>query len=409
MTQFNPQFTQAPAVAGALPYDPTKGNPLVVLEIDEQWAVAVMSVGQLLQVVPDPIASENAARVAEDPRLASYADLRREVQRMVEGAKAKNSRRFAEYLLEGYADSRPWVTPPITLFHIDPLQRVALAPGITALLLPHGDFLTAIDGETQRIAWGIAAKSDYGVMAQRVPVIIHHGKEVSAARQAFYDLNTREVKPNQAVAISMDSMDPATQITRSVVEASDIIRGRVNMNRRQLRRKDEDVLTISALRTAIVTTLLGDAGLQIGSRPVELPDGVAFEPLEARVVEVWTAILETLEEYLEPDRRDEVVVSSPSILAGIGVLAHQAIPQPPRRDGVPSMTIEEILERLDTVMWDREYVKPDGSKGSPWNGIAGKFTPAGRFSIGGPKEVGHAVAKALKETTSPEGAQIRGR
>ncbi len=39
-----------------------------------------------------------------------------------------------------------------------------------------------------------------------------------------------------------------------------------------------------------------------------------------------------LEEYLEPARRDEVVVSAPSILAGIGVLAHHAVPQLPRRD-----------------------------------------------------------------------------
>src|SRR3954453_12878942 len=99
--QFNPQ--PAPGIgvgSGVLPYDPSKGNPLVVLEVDETWAQTVMSVGQLLQVVPDPSASENPARVAEDPRLQSYAELRSEVQRLVEGAKAKNARRFAEYLIE---------------------------------------------------------------------------------------------------------------------------------------------------------------------------------------------------------------------------------------------------------------------------------------------------------------------
>ncbi|HEX4806823.1 MAG TPA: DNA sulfur modification protein DndB, partial [Conexibacter sp.] len=381
----------------------------VVLELDAHWAIAVMSVGQLLQVVPDPIASEDARRVADDPLLQAYADLRSEVQRLVQGAKARNAHRFAEYLLEGADGVRPWVTPPITLFHVAQLQRVQLAPGIVALLLPHGDFLTAIDGETQRIAWGRAALEQPALMQQRIAVVIHHGKEIRAARQAFYDLNTREVKPNQAIAISMDSMDPATQITRSVIEASDVVRDRVNLTRRQLRAKDEDVLTISALRTGVVTTLLGEAGLQIGARPVELPADVEFERIEAAVVDVWTAILELLEEDLEPARRPSVVVSAPSILAGIGVLAHQALPQPPRRAEVHTLSVDEVVERLATVMWEREYVGAGGAPASPWDGIAGKFTPAGRFSIGGPKEVGHAVAKSLKDIASPEGRQVRGR
>jgi DNA sulfur modification protein DndB len=206
----------------------------------------------------------------------------------------------------------------------------------------------------------------------------------------------------------MDSMDPATAITRAVIDASEVIRDRVNLRRRQLRRKDEDVLTISALRTGIVTTILGEAGLQIGARPLELPEGTEFEHLEAVVVEVWCAILEQLEEELDPARRSEVVVSAPSVLAGIGVLAHQAMPQPPRREGVAAQSVDEVLERLVGVMWEREYIGPDGRATSPWVGIAGKFTPAGRFSIGGPKEVGHMVARALKDPVSREGEQIRG-
>ena len=210
-----------------LPYDPSEGNPIVVLEVDDHWALAVMSVGQLLQVVPDPIASENPVRIAEDPRLREYSELRGEVQRLVEGAKAKNARRFAEYLVEGYSGDRPWITPPITLYHLHQLKQVELAMGVRALLLPHGDFLTSIDGETQRIAWGYAAQQQPALLQQRIPVVIHHGKQITDARQGFYDLSTREVKPNQAVAISMDSMDPATAITRAVIESSGVIRDRV--------------------------------------------------------------------------------------------------------------------------------------------------------------------------------------
>jgi len=407
MSPSNPQqYTSAPLTT-ALPYDPGEGTPLVVLEVDERTAVAVMSVGHLLQVVPDPIAAEKPDRLAEDARLRKYAELRGEVQRLVEGAKAKNAHAYGHYLVEGYVHGeRPAATPAITLYHREPLKIVEFAPGVHAAILPHGDFLAAIDGETQRLAWGYAADEKPELLQRRVAVLIHHGKDEREARQAFYDLNTREVKPNAAVAISMDTQDPATAITRTVAE-QDVIQGRVNLRRRQLRKRDEDVLTISALRTGIVTTILGEAGLQVGSRPLELPEDTEFEQLEHAVVEVWTAILEQLEEELEPERRAEVVVSSPSVLAGIGVLAHQAMPSPPRREGTP-LTVEEVLERLDGVMWERQYEDEDGDVSSPWDGVAGKFTPTGRFSIGGPKEVGHSVAKALRDPFSDEGLQVRG-
>ena len=323
----------APGIAGALSYDPSEGQPLPVIVIDDRTCIAAMTIGHLLQIVPDPIASEKPDRVAEDARLRQYGELRGEVQRLVEGAKAKNAKAYGQYIAEGYRGERPAITPPITLYHRNLLKIIDLAPGVKAAILPYGDFLTAIDGETQRIALQYAADQERGLLQTRVGVVIHHGKDEREARQGFYDLNTREVKPNAAVAISMDSMDPATKITRTVAEQADVIRGRVNMRRRQLRRKDDDLVTISGLRTAIVTTLMGEPGLQIGSRPIAFADDVELERVEAAVVEVWSAILEELEDELDTERRPGVVVSSPAILAGLGVLAHQALPSPPRRDG----------------------------------------------------------------------------
>jgi hypothetical protein len=55
-------------------------------------------------------------------------------------------------------------------------------------------------------------------------------------------------------------------------------------------------------------------------------------------------------------------------------------------------------------------VRDDGREGerrSPWEGIAGKFTPSGSFSIAGPKEVGYAVAEALEDPESDGGRRIR--
>jgi DNA-sulfur modification-associated len=423
----NFEFTQVPPSGAAvqpgggalaMPFDFSRGQPIPAVALGEHEAMAVMTVGQLLAVVPDPRKSEDPKEVAHDPTLAAYAGVRNEVQRAVQGAKAKNAVAFARYLIEGLRDERPWIVPAITLYHPLPLESVALPNGLVLLVLPYGDFFVAIDGETQRIAWQLVAQELATVLGQRVKVVIHHGKDERVARQGFYDLNTREVKPNAALAIGMDSMDLATKITRRVMEESLVLReGGVNLQRRQLRRSDKELMTISGLRTGVVTTILGAPGLQVGSRPIDPThpnlEGVDPDVLGNAVVDVWTALLEALKQELKPERRADSVVSAPAILAGLGVLAHHAVPKPPRKEGVSGWNVAEVLDHLDGVNWDRTYIADQSAdqavKASPWEGIAGKFTPAGSFSIGGPKEVGYAVADALENLNDEAGRKIRSR
>lgn len=386
-----------------LPFDLSKGMPILGVPLGEHEAVAVIRVQLLKQLVPDPRLSEDPKRVAEDETLAQYAALRAEVQRAVQGAKAKNAVDFKSYILAGLRNTRPIILPPMTLYHPKKLESVSMGQGFVALVVPYGDFFVAIDGETQRLAWEYATKEFPDALGQLVKVVIHHGKPILDARQGFYDLNTKEVKPNAAVAISMDSVDVATRITRLVMESSDVIRGRVNLQRRSLTARDPELLTISALRTGIVTTVLGAAGLQIGNRSIavgekagELNAETDIKALESAAVDVWDRILTELNDELE--RRQESVVWAPAVLAGIGILAHRSMPIPPRRDG-NGLTVDEVLDLLEGVSWEREA----------WSGIAGKFTASGRFSVGGPKEFGRAVADALENPDSEMGRQIRGR
>jgi hypothetical protein len=71
---------------------------------------------------------------------------------------------------------------------------------------------------------------------------------------------------------------------------------------------------------------------------------------------------------------------------------------------VNEWTVDDLLSRLRDVNWERSYEVTvtraeveEAEKRSLWDGIAGKFTPSGSFSIGGPKEVGYAVAEALED------------
>lgn len=62
------------------------------------------------------------------------------------------------------------------------------------------------------------------------------------------------------------------------------------------------------------------------------------------------------------------------------------------------MRRKELLEKLREVKWD---------KGQRWDGIAGKFTPKGRFSLGGSKETVYAVYAALTDASTEGYARVR--
>lgn len=404
-------FSPAAAVAVdrpiGLPYDPTKGMPIPALLVNEHEAMAVLPVRALMELVPDPLASETPKRVAEDERLAEYGELRKEVQRLVEGAKKKNAIDFGTYIAQGLRHERPWILPPITLWHRELLETVNLGMGLHLLLLPFGDFFIAIDGETQRIAWQNALRQVTHAGDYPVKVVIHHGKPREDARQGFYDLNTKEVKPNSALSISMDTLDPATRITRAIMDESPVLAGAVNLRRRQLRKGDTEKVTISALRTGVVTTLLGVSGLQTGAKSISLPPGIDFDEVKAAAIATWTDILAQFDEEFAPERRRDLLISAPPILAGIGVLAHHTMPDGLRRDDVEPMSIDDVLLLLEDVSWSREAP-------FPWEGIAGKVNVSEKdgsmtFSVGGPKEYGHPVAAALKHPESDAGRKIRGR
>jgi DNA sulfur modification protein DndB len=296
------------------------------------------------------------------------------------------------------------MTPTITLWTPEQLKAIDLG-GLQALVLPWGCYLVAIDGETQRIAWGMAYRLNPHLRDHRVGLILHHGKSVEDARQGFHDLNTKEVKPNAAIAISMDNLDPATKIAREVADNSEVLRDAVNMRRRQLRKSDRELVTLSGLRTAIVTTILGPRGLQAGAKSIVVPEGTNMDDVRDAVMDVWLPILEDLGESLAADNRAEMVTSAPAVLAGLGCLAHHAMPKPPRSYD-ESWSVEEVLERLEGIVWERE-IEVAGNRVFPWEGVAGKLTPKGSFSIGGPKEVGYTVAKALEDPDSDEGKRIR--
>ena len=378
--------------------------PITALKVDEHQVMIVVTVEHLAQIVLDPETAERGGEQG-DPRMGKYQAIRERVQRLLEGQKKQNAGRFEEYLRKGLAGEF-FVTPPIELFTSDRLDVIDGPMGASLLALPHGHWFAAIDGETQVIAWQrvLRALDDASIVKDvKVKLVIHHGRTVEWARQAFHNLNLLGIRPNTAIGISMDQRDYGTRVTRRLMDESELLRDRVEERRRQLRKRDSALVTISGLRQGVVTTIFGSTGLEIGARQVpDLPEGGDEEALADEVVGLWIDILDALEDGIADSggqRRVESIATAPVVLAALGVVAHKVISEEMSRD--------DFFEALDEITWEREIVK-GGCRIHPWLGVAGKRTERGAFSVGGPKEYGRAVAEAIENPHSKSGKQIRG-
>jgi DNA sulfur modification protein DndB len=201
------------------------------------------------------------------------------------------------------------------------------------------------------------------------------------------------VKPNAAISIGMDARDPITHVCRSVERHVSFFKDRVNKVRRQLGGTDADVVTITSLRGACVTLAKGINGVQYGARPVPL-DTANLEAIEAAAVDWFKELADAVGPALE-DRVNNLASSS-SVLAALGALGHQtvAISDPVMRQA----KCRQLADELKLVNWGR---------GKAWEGIAGKFTPKGVFSIGGAKENAYAIYSALTDPNSAGYSRIR--
>ena len=373
--------------------NPTDGHIVAGTKIDDHRFLGRARASQLFQIAPDPRDTENKKKYDASKELQDLFDIREEVQRLFEGEKKKNVEPYSEYIVAVHS-GEDGITPVITLYSESPLEVDDRPDGTGFIQIPWDQRLVAIDGETQLAARHEAANRDPATKHEFVAVYICHGKHQLWARQSFHDLNTLGVKPNAALTIGMDARDPITQVSRHVEQKVPFFRNRVNKVRRQLRANDPEVTTIAALRGACVTLAKGIVGVQFGSRPVPINE----EDLPA-VRSVAVDWLSALSEALGPFMldRENNIASSPAVLAALGAVGNQAlhITDPDAR----KKKCRELADELKTVNWMR---------GKAWEGIAGKFTPKGAFSLGGPKETAHAIFAALTNPSSEGYARVRG-
>jgi DNA sulfur modification protein DndB len=375
--------------------NPTNGHIIAGVKLNEHLFIGRVKAAQLFQIAPDPRDTENKKKVDVSKSLQDLHIIREDVQRLFNGAKEKNVPSYADYIVDVHR-GEDGITPPITLYSQALLEVDDLENGTAFAQVLWGQDLVAIDGETQLAARHEAANIDPATKQDFVPIYICHGKDVLWARQAFHDLNTLAIRPNAALSIAMDARDPITQVCRKVERQVPFFKDRVNKVRRQLRATDTHVVTITTLRGACVTMAKGINGVQFGARPVPI-DETEVSAIEGAAVD-W---FKTLADTMGPALEDHVnkLAASPSVFAALGAIGHQlvAISDPVMR---VAKCRQLAADTLSSVNWER---------GKAWEGIAGKFTPKGNFSIGGVKETAYAVYSALTDQSSLGYSRIRTR
>ena len=373
--------------------NPTEGYVIPGAQLDNWRFVGRLSSAQLLKMTDDPRLTEDRRQRTGNRQLENLYRIRQEVQRLFEGAKRKNVIPYAAYIIAVH-EGQDGMIPPLILYCEQELPIRQNSDGTGILQIPWEAQLVAIDGETQLAARFEAGDLKPETKTDFVPVVICHGRSLEWARQVFHDLNLLAVRPNAAVGIGMDQRDVMTGVARAVEQQVAFFTGRVSKVRRQLRRRDPEVVTITVLRGACVTLAEGIAGVKYGSRPVPVAADHIGKIRKAALI--WFNAIAT-ELGSDFENREQTILSTPSVMAALGAVGNPLVGLSDSADH--EVECQRLMGSIRDVNWTR---------GNQWHGIAGKVTARKRLAVGGTKETAYAIHAALTDPKGPGFRAVRG-
>ncbi|MFH8589832.1 DNA sulfur modification protein DndB [Streptomyces celluloflavus] len=396
------------------------GLPVKVMVVSDTKAIGILDAENFLAIVEDPAVVERYGNSKSDSRYDEIAELRASVQRLLGGkgsSKAKNVLAYAIYLASGILGDRGpgWSVPPITLWCPNPL--IVKEDGSTHL--PISKKLIAIDGETQLTAWHKlyngrrVAKKDGGYGIENVSFSkltiafeIYHGISAVQARQIFHDRNLKGVPVDKSLALSMDTYDLATRIAKDLVENLTVVvdgeeerlSDYIEIGKRQIGPNSTKWMTLSGVRTMIVTALLGKSGIQRTSDDVyrdnlnDKAKALDEEDIIRETTEALTNLIHTFTQQFAT----RTAITAPAVLAGLGATIHRSLSW--AEDPFPAHV--DVMGLLGEVSWPRDA--------AVWGGVCATVKANGDVTWGGgAKDSGYKTFEALSDPTSDVGKKVR--
>jgi hypothetical protein len=386
--------------------DLTAGVFVRGLALDEHTFLASSTFAQLRQITRNPVELAGASTQSGgyDPDLEEERALHEMVQRALAGSKKTNVARYAHYIAQRQRGQAPGVLPPIHLWTKETLEEVD-AGAHTYVMVPIGERLIALDGETQLTAH-YALDTDRSGQYEDIKaahrkaqlgVVLHHGISVNTARQYFHDLNILAVRPNTSLGLAMDTQDPIIRVLEAVERRTPPLIGKIDKAARQLPKRSLKLVTLQNLRQMVINIGTGISGVQYGSRPAPVEE-MDLQLVEDLAVQTTNWLFDRLRVQVV-DREGHLLISG-AVFAALGALVHDRAVRGATTAAERQQSMEALFADLETVDW---------RKGDHWRDIAGNWTERGAFSVKGTKEVAYTVYNALKDPHSRAGQRIRGR
>lgn len=355
----------------------------------------VLTHGLFKMIVPDPRRLEGHL-AKYNPDLQGVAAMRRRVQRLVTGAKRSNVLPYARYMIET-AKTDAGFTPQIVLWCKQPLQvEVDKNTGFAWALIPHELKFVALDGDTQTAARNMADELEPELFSKgRIKVVIRHSTPDSVAEQIFADCNSKGVKVTTSMAIGLDTRDDATQLAKYVEASVAALKGKVNRQKRQLGSSDGELVTMSALRASVVCLVQGIGGVQNQTKAVDIEED-RLETFRKAAVAWYSSVVDALNGALQREQRGKTFAASPSVWCAIGALGHEVLREL-MGDSLSNPVTPGAIEHAFKAAAEAKLAGVDWSRGSHWFKFGAKESHSGAVTLGGPKETGSLVYKALTE------------
>ena len=377
--------------------DLSAGQYVKGIQLSDSVFMAATNFNQVKAITRNPAHLQLATRrnAFDSDEIEEERDLHDLIQRALVGNKARNVPAYRRYI-ETVVTGGVGVLPPMHLWSEEPLLVVRHG-ALTYALVPNGEHLLAIDGETQLTAhWSMNEQHTPEVRkAHRefpLACIVHHGVSQANARQYFHDLNVLAVRPNTSLGLSMDTQDPIMRVVGDLEAALPTLHGRVDKQSRQLKKNSLKVVTLQSLRQMVVNVAKGISGIQYGARPAPIEEDTLADLKEVAITWVGT-YFNTFEKEIAD--REHSLASAGPVLAAVGAMGETLMRAAPEdRPRVQALMVDSLRE----VNW---------TKGDHWLGIAGNFTASGVFSVKGTKEVAYAVFNALTDRENGSFRRIR--
>lgn len=352
------------------------GHQIPALVVDDHTYLARPTLGQLREIIPDPMSTENPTLRQLDPMIAASWRLR-EDQRLFVGQKKRNLNAYREHL---YGAQQPSGGVPPIMAYVD--CAVSFEPAtadshVGHAIVPYRAAAFALDGETQLQARLQAAKQNEAIWDHIIPIVLIHSRSRDWRMQTISDIQSKGTRASRSFTAARDRASATAQVATYL---QDKLGSRLRIDRDRRYARPGTLMTSAALALYINAFLIGTSAFNRKDPVTRLSSADLLQSRE-RLAQWTQSILNLFEQQLY-DRR-HYVIGYQAVLGSLGAAAHSP----------EAESYERWNYRTTKLLHRLRYV--DFRKGDHWLGILCEPGTNSGYTVLGIRAAGHRVHNAL--------------